>query len=209
MSTTLNCFLLYCLAPFYLALFLEFCLVVSFRKYPFFSSLCLTLCVCFYVLDQLSIPAYEAWHYVEGFCTAQWHSSQQSHLLLRFSSFGLCSFSYCGWATVAVGTLAGGAGTRPGLAVTAADVLWVGLTPKGGLLWKHYWCWPRCPTRSFGVTAALEGQWCSSCHLFGVAVMEWLLRGLLILRGMLGWKYALSARLIESNRNGAHQLWAS
>lgn len=52
MSITLNYFLTYCLAPFYLVLFLEFCFVLSFRKYSFFSSLCLTLCVCFYVLGR-------------------------------------------------------------------------------------------------------------------------------------------------------------
>ena len=54
-----------------------------------------------------------------------------------------------------------------------------GANPQVGGPLKEVLMLAKMSHRSFGVRATLEGHWCSSCHLFGGAVMEWLLRGML------------------------------
>ena len=97
--------------------------------------------VCFYVLDR-SAP-YPSLERVTLCGRFLWGSVAQfpwspEPLVTEVFPLWAVFILLCGWATIAVGTLVGGAGTMPGwlhrLVVTAVGVLWMELTPKWELV---------------------------------------------------------------------------
>ena len=210
-SITLNSFLINCLSPFCLVPFLEFCLVLSFGKYSFVSSLCLTLCVSFYVLGRSApYPSLER----VALCVVQFPMVTRASFSWGFPCLG------CMHPLIVVGPQLLWAHwlreLAPGLAGCIAW-LWLrrcavgGTDPQVGAPWRGCWCWPRWLTRLDGVRATLEGH---QCQL--VPPARWSGHGVVFEgpskvgpQGNVGAGYTVLARLIESNRNGAHQSWAS
>lgn len=115
---------------------MDFFLVLSFGRYSFVSSLCLTLCVCFFVIGLSTISlVLKQWPYIKNVLGAQWHnlSGYQSQVLQ-------CSISP--W-------------------VVCALLLWLGQGCFGHAGFRA-WPWLKgLALSAVGVLMCSAGPWCS------------------------------------------------
>ena len=177
------------LSPFHLVLFLRFYLVLSFGRYSFVSSFCLTLCVCFYVLGISAVsPSIERvalcrrllWGSVA-------HSPGHESGAPGVSPAWIVCSCLLWLGCIYVGTLVGWVGPWPaGLwlgynCCGHADVwgwppAWLSMraghncfwragmqsrSPREGDTWEEHWCQPWWPTRWGGQQPIWRGA--SAC----------------------------------------------